>query len=76
MLFNIPLNISPLFYRSPGLPLLEKAFETDNPELQKEALYSAGRIGEKAVPLLKRVLKNKDLDEDIRAGIEDLLEDF
>ena len=37
-----------------ALPLLEKAFETDNPELQLEALYSAGRIGEAGLPLLEK----------------------
>jgi len=47
-----------------GLPLLERGleivWESDNLELQKEALRSAGRMGEPGLPLLERGFKSGD----------------
>ncbi len=58
-----------------GLPLLKRAFNTGNFELQKQALYSAIYIGRKkaVVLFLKKMLKNPDLDEDIKREIRWLL---
>ena len=58
------------------LPLLERAFASDDPKLQKKALYATENIGEKGLPLLRKVLKNQtNLDEDIRERIRSYLTD-
>ncbi|MDE0119266.1 MAG: hypothetical protein OXM55_04570, partial [Bdellovibrionales bacterium] len=56
-----------------GLPLLERGFETGDQDLQKEALRSASLMGEASIPVLKRVLKNKNLTEKIKIDIRKLL---
>ena len=43
-----------------GLPLLERGFDSGDPELQKPALELAGRIGEKGLPLLERGFDSGD----------------
>ena len=50
-----------------GLPLLEKAFATDDPDLQEEAVRAAG--WEADLPLLKRILNNKNLSSEVRRKI-------
>ncbi|MDE0119246.1 MAG: hypothetical protein OXM55_04470 [Bdellovibrionales bacterium] len=57
-----------------GLPLLERGFETGNQMLQKRALSSAVWIGEAAIPMLKRVLKNKNLSKKIKTDTEETLQ--
>ena len=50
-----------------GLPLLERAFDTGNLELQKRAIISAGEIGEAGLPLLERGFDtgNLELQKDV-----------
>ena len=63
--------------RQAGLPLLEQAFETGNPELQEAALHSANAIERKtAKPFLEKILKNQNLDEDIKRRINRALTHF
>ncbi|MCZ0931636.1 MAG: hypothetical protein OXJ52_00565 [Oligoflexia bacterium] len=45
--------------------------QTGNPK--RKDLDSASRIGEKALPLLKKMLKNQNLDENIKEEIEDTI---
>ena len=52
-----------------GLPLVERAFATGHPELQMQAVYAAGWVGEKGLLLLKRKLKSADLDKKVRSKI-------
>ena len=53
-----------------ALPLIEKAFKTGHPELQALAIDSAEQIGEPALPFLKNILKQKDIDQNIKELIE------
>ena len=45
-----------------SLPLLKRAIETKNPELQKQALLAASQVGEKALPLIKQAFETGNLE--------------
>ena len=55
----------------PALSLLERGFETGNPELQKEVLRILNRNRNKTfvVRIFRKILKNPNLDENIKKDI-------
>ena len=53
-----------------GLPILKKAFDTGNPDLQKQAIFWGIQGGEPGLFFLKQILKNKNLNADIKKEIE------
>ena len=44
--------------------------------LEREALVLAGKMGEKALPLLKKMLKNQRLDQSIKDDIQAVIKNI
>ena len=53
-----------------GFAVLEKAIDTGYPDLQKEAISRAKQGGEPGLFFLKQILKNKNLNADMKKEIE------
>ena len=57
-----------------GIKFLKQAIKDKSWDVRDSAVYAAGKIGEKALPILKEVLNDPILTRKEKSKIEDLIE--